>query len=84
MTFAVDPLLCPLCGQSNQCAMEAQRATGQAQPPCWCTQVDFNRELLAQLSDAARGKACICRGCATSGRDARAEATMPLADGASR
>ena len=46
--------------------MEAARATGQAQPPCWCTQVDFNRAALARIPDNARGLACICRACATA------------------
>jgi hypothetical protein len=59
-----DPTRCPLCGQPNACAMEVQRATGQPQPPCWCTQVDFSPALLDQLPPAARGQACICRACA--------------------
>ena len=63
---ATDPRRCPLCGQGNGCAMEAQRATGLTQPPCWCTQVDFEREVLAQIPAAARGLACICQACATA------------------
>jgi len=55
--------LCPLCGQPNRCAMEVQRETGVPQPPCWCTQVDFSQELLAQLPPAAQGTACICAAC---------------------
>jgi hypothetical protein len=60
-----NPTYCPLCGQANQCAMEVERASGQKQPPCWCTQVDFNRELLESLPAESRGLACICRACAT-------------------
>jgi len=56
---------CPLCGQANQCAMEVERASGVKQPPCWCTQVDFNRELLGNIPAEARGLACICRACAS-------------------
>jgi hypothetical protein len=54
---------CPLCGQANQCAMEVEKATGEKQPPCWCTKVDFSADLLAQLPLEARGKACICEAC---------------------
>jgi hypothetical protein len=59
-----DPSRCPLCGQPNRCAMELRRTTGQAQGPCWCTQVDFSPDLLARVPAPARGQACICRGCA--------------------
>lgn len=61
---AIDPALCPLCGQPNRCAMQAEQAIGQAQPPCWCTGVEFTPELLAQVPPAARRQACICRTCA--------------------
>jgi len=66
-TTAVSAVLCPLCGQPNRCAMEVQRETGVQQPPCWCTQVDFSRELLAGLPAEAQGVACICRACAEKG-----------------
>jgi C4-type Zn-finger protein len=34
---SLDPSRCPLCGQSNQCAMEIQRVTGQVQrQACIC------------------------------------------------
>lgn len=65
---AVDPARCPLCGQPNHCAMEVEGATGQPQPPCWCTGVEFARELLAQVPPAARRQACICRACAEKAR----------------
>lgn len=61
-----DPARCPLCGQANLCAMEAQRLTGVKQGPCWCTQVDFNRAALERIPAAAQGKACICQACATA------------------
>jgi hypothetical protein len=44
--------------------MELERATGVAQPPCWCTQVDFSGDLLARVPEAARLRACICPKCA--------------------
>jgi hypothetical protein len=63
-TPSPDPTLCPLCGQSNRCAMEMQRATGQEQPPCWCTQVDFAAEVLARVPAEAQRLSCICAACA--------------------
>lgn len=61
---AASATLCPLCGQANRCAMELERETGVKQPPCWCTQVDFSRELLERIPPEARGAACICPACA--------------------
>lgn len=61
---AVDPSRCPLCGEPNRCAMEVERETGQKQPPCWCTQVDFSEDLLARVPTEAKRQACICRACA--------------------
>lgn len=71
---AIDTRLCPMCGQSNQCANEAQQATGTAQGPCWCTTAVFTPELLLSVPAEARRLACICARCAaaaiaqTSGR----------------
>jgi hypothetical protein len=63
---ALDATCCPLCGQPNRCAAEVRRATGQEQPPCWCTQPEFNfsAELLAKAPPKQRGLACICARCA--------------------
>ena len=60
----VTATLCPLCGQPNRCAMEVEKETGEKQPPCWCTGVDFSADLLAQVPPAAQRKACICQACA--------------------
>jgi hypothetical protein len=70
-TAILDASLCPICGQANQCAMETERATGQKQPPCWCTRAAFAPDLLAQLPPAVQGQACICQACADRGSDAR-------------
>jgi hypothetical protein len=59
-----DPVLCPLCGQANRCAIELERATGEPQPPCWCTQADFAADLLARVPPEAQRKSCICPACA--------------------
>lgn len=61
---AADPKLCPLCGQANQCAMEVERETGVKQPPCWCSQIKFDAELLSRVPEQARGIACLCAACA--------------------
>jgi len=64
---ALDPTRCPLCGQPNGCAMERERATGQPQPPCWCTEVRIPAQVLARVPAAAQRKACICPACAARG-----------------
>lgn len=61
---AADASRCPLCGQANLCAMEAERASGLPQGTCWCTQVDFTAELLGNVPDEAAGLACVCAACA--------------------
>ncbi len=65
---AAEPTRCPLCGGENRCAMELERATGEPQPPCWCTGQRFSPDLLAQLPSEAAGKACICARCLASFR----------------
>lgn len=57
------PTLCPLCSQPNACAMEVERATGQKQAPCWCTQATFSAALLARIPESQRRKACVCAVC---------------------
>jgi hypothetical protein len=61
---AIDPCLCPLCGQSNQCANEIEKATGVAQGPCWCTTATFSSEVLERIPASARRMACVCARCA--------------------
>jgi hypothetical protein len=58
------PTRCPLCGETNRCAMELARETGEPQGPCWCTQAEFSPALLARVPAEARDRACICPGCA--------------------
>lgn len=60
---AADPTRCPLCGADNRCAMELEKASGEAQPPCWCHDERFTPELLARIPAAARGSACLCQRC---------------------
>lgn len=58
------PDVCPLCGQTNQCALEIERATGQKQAACWCTQASFSTDVLSRVPPDARNRACICARCA--------------------
>jgi hypothetical protein len=58
-----DPARCPLCGGTNVCAMEIERATGTVQPPCWCLSATFTDALRARIPADARGLACVCAGC---------------------
>ena len=64
MTVVIDTAHCPLCGEANRCAMEVERETGQAQPPCWCMAADFSLAPLDTLPPALRGQVCICARCA--------------------
>lgn len=59
-----EPTRCPLCGTANQCAMEVERETGTKQPPCWCTTMRFDAELLMRIPQEQRNLACICAACA--------------------
>ena len=47
--------------------MELQKATGLEQQACWCTHVDFSRDLLARIPPELQGMSCICARCAQSG-----------------
>ncbi len=63
----MSPEQCPLCGQPNRCAMELEKETGQAQPPCWCTTMAFDNAVLDKIPADSRGVACICAACAAAG-----------------
>jgi hypothetical protein len=42
----------------------AMTTPGQAASgPCWCTLAQFSTDLLKQVPEAARNKACICAAC---------------------
>lgn len=79
LSLSPDPTRCPLCGASNLCAMEIERATGEAQPPCWCMAADFSFDeaLLARIPAEARGQACICARCATAAAEDAQRGAMP-------
>tara|TARA_A100000164_G_C21690883_1_gene668885 strand:+ start:451 stop:657 length:207 start_codon:yes stop_codon:yes gene_type:complete len=56
--------LCPVCKKVNGCFMEKEKKTGIKQGRCWCEDIDFNSEFLANLP--ADAKSCLCKKCATS------------------
>ncbi|WP_421924442.1 cysteine-rich CWC family protein [Paenibacillus luteus] len=39
------------------------KAVNEDQANCWCFYEKFPQELLQQLPDEQRGKACICKSC---------------------
>jgi hypothetical protein len=60
----IDPTRCPICHELNSCAMEAAKATGKIPQRCWCMDAFFTPDLMDQVPDSAKGKACICAKCA--------------------
>ena len=60
-SHAIDPCRCPLCGGLNHCAMAQPEPAEHT--PCWCTRAQFSAQLLQQVPEAARDKACICAEC---------------------
>lgn len=64
---SIDPLICPVCGGDNGCALLA----GRPIETCWCLRTRVPKELLAAIPDERRGKACVCRACATRGAPAK-------------
>jgi hypothetical protein len=61
MSEPLDPTRCPLCGQSNACAMAG--APGATAAECWCAAERFDAALLSRATPASAGLACICRRC---------------------
>lgn len=57
-----DPLqlLCPVCGQLNQCAA----ASGGTAQDCWCYNAVISAEALAAIPPRDIGKRCLCPACA--------------------
>jgi len=57
--------ICPVCGDSNQCAM----ASGKPVSECWCISVTIAPQALAAIPAPAVGKYCLCPKCATATGD---------------
>lgn len=60
----INPAQCPICKEPNACAMEVARTTGKKAERCWCFDADFSAEVMAQIPDDAKNKACVCAQCA--------------------
>lgn len=52
---------CPLCNKPNHCGNLLK-----SNKPCWCMDenIEFPDNLVAQVAEAAKNKACICKSCA--------------------
>ncbi len=57
--MSVNKKICPLCGKENNCGYEK----GLEHGTCWCTTIKVPKELLAQVPEEVKGKACVCRDC---------------------
>ena len=66
MADQIDPTICPLCGEPNQCALEIAKATGKPLEECWCVSVAFTEETLSRVPPHALNKACVCKKCVAS------------------
>ncbi|GGD09252.1 cysteine-rich CWC family protein [Halopseudomonas salina] len=70
-------LVCPLCGQANQCAYVASDVTVK----CWCFAVPVSKQNLARVPADQIDKACLCPRCATAGANtAEADHSVRRAD----
>lgn len=65
-------LVCPLCGQANQCAYGASDVAAK----CWCFAVSVSKQSLARVPADQIDKVCLCPNCAVSGANA-VEAAFP-------
>jgi hypothetical protein len=55
---ATDTERCPVCSGANDCGLARGAST------CWCFDATLAPAALAAIPEAARGRVCICRGCA--------------------
>jgi Cysteine-rich CWC len=60
MTSAVDPSLCPVCGEPNTCGIS------QGKSECWCFSLKIPEESLSRVPTEAKNLACICPRCAAA------------------
>ncbi len=59
MSEAIDPTLCPICGQSNLCGTQAGKSK------CWCYSADISHQLLGELPEEIKDTSCLCERCAS-------------------
>lgn len=66
--------ICPLCGKTNLERIEADHSEDQVSElntstgctkdeHCWCMTIAVPQELIDQVPEKARNKACICKNC---------------------
>ncbi|WP_083698134.1 cysteine-rich CWC family protein [Shewanella sp. UCD-KL21] len=55
----IEPLVCPVCQQVNQCAVSA----GQPIEDCWCLSASAKAVISDKLRTELKGKACVCQSC---------------------
>ena len=58
MPSAVDPSICPTCGEPNACGMSLGKSV------CWCQSVEIPKAALDRIPPDAKDLACICARCA--------------------
>ena len=63
MQGQIDETCCPLCGEDNAC-LNIKRG-GDTEKNCWCNtkRLSFPDELIAQVPNHLKHKACICQTC---------------------
>ena len=53
---------CAVCGMPNECSAAL---TGTFNEPCWCASMQISSNVLVLVLESKRGKACVCKACAT-------------------
>jgi hypothetical protein len=73
-----DEQKCPLCDQSNRCAM----AEDESISACWCTSIRLTEDMLGAVPAKDRGVRCVCATCAralaTASPNQALQPTAPL------
>ncbi len=60
-SLKIDPTICPLCDQPNQCGKEDP--SHQIDGRCWCATEIIPREIFKLVPEEKLNKACICKKC---------------------
>ncbi|ARN74678.1 cysteine-rich CWC family protein [Oceanicoccus sagamiensis] len=59
-TLTASPSTCPICGDTNLCAMADQPNASD----CWCREVNIPQQLIDQANSQNKDRYCICQNCA--------------------
>lgn len=60
--------VCPICGTENNCGM----LKGVEHNDCWCTKVQFDKELFDFIPEVYNGVSCVCINCVNQFKKSRA------------